>query len=319
VSYPYEDLSERQFEDLIVQAAKLALGKGVQGFASGPDGGRDARFEGLADGFPSNARPWDGITIVQAKHKNSTGHFSDPEFSGSAMSSVLSKELPRAKKLCQGGQLHNYLLYSNRFLTGNTNEQLIKEIAKAIGIATENVHLCGIEALDEAFRNEPRLASLAGINPVDGPLIVTSRQLVDVVEAISHGIKDGGGSASRPVERTSLVEKNRLNSMTSTMSSRLMRNYGSMITQIKEFLADPMNARICAIYDDCAEDFDLKIVAHRKEHQTFDKVFDHIVNLLTARDTVLGRNRSLTRAIVFYMYWNCDIGETEDGDDAVPE
>ena len=38
-----------------------------------------------------------------------------------------------------------------------------------------------------------------------------------------------------------------------------------------------------------------------------------IVDFLFARDAVLSRHRQLTRALVFYMYWNCDIGE---GDDA---
>ena len=46
MGYPFEDLSAGQFEAFVVQAARLKLGKGVQGFADGVDGGRDARFEG---------------------------------------------------------------------------------------------------------------------------------------------------------------------------------------------------------------------------------------------------------------------------------
>jgi hypothetical protein len=320
VGYAYEDLNEGQFEALVVQAAKLKLGKGVQGFATGVDGGRDARFEGLADGFPSAGRPWDGISVIQAKHTMSYGYFSDADFSGEAASAVLTKELPRAKKLRDDGMLDNYMLFSNRYLTANANEALLQQIADEIGIERENVHLCGIEALDEAFREEPRLAQLAGINPIDGPLIVTSRELAEVVEAIAAGVDQGlVAGASRPQERTSLAAKNELNSMTATTSRRLMRNYGHLLRQIKEFLADPGNARIREIYDDCAEDFDLKIVAHREEHQTFDKVFGYLVRLLTARDPLLGRNRKLTRAVVFYMYWNCDIGETEEADDALSD
>lgn len=303
----------------MVQAARLKLGKGVQAFRTGRDGGRDARFEGLADGFPSLARAWEGITIVQAKHTNSSGHFSDADFSGPGKGSVLCKELPRARKLREAGKLHNYLIYSNRFLTAGTNERLLEEIAAAIGIGTENVHLCGIEALDEALREKPGLDTLAGIDPLDGPLIVTSRELAEVVEAVAKHVKDAGaGSQSKPVKRTSLAKKDELNSMTPAMSGRLMRNYGPLLGQIKEFLADPMNERICAIYDDCAEDFDLKIVANRKDDQTFDKVYDYLVKMLTSRDTVLGRNRALTRAVVFYMYWNCDIGDTEEDHVALP-
>lgn len=312
MAYAYEDLSEAQFEALVVQAAKLNLGKGVEGFAAGVDGGRDARFEGLADGFPSRARPWEKITIIQAKHTNSYGYFSDRDFSGESATAVLTLELPRAKRLHEAGKLENYLLYSNRYLTANANENLLERISSGIGIAREKVHLCGVEALDEAFRNEPRLAQLAGINPVDGPLIVSSRDLAEVVEAVAAAINlssKEAGSSSRPQERTSLAEKNVLNVMTDHTSKRLMRNYGHLLRQIKTFLANPGNAEIRAIYDDCAEDFHFKITAHREEHQTFDKVFSYLVDLLVARDPLLGRNRSLTRGVVFYMYWNCDIGE----------
>ena len=246
MTYAYEDLSETQFEALVVQAAKLNLGKGVQGFAGGIDGGRDARFEGLADGFPSRSRPWDKITIIQAKHTNSYGYFSDPDFGGNTTSAVLTLELPRARKLHLAGKLDNYLLYSNRYLTANANEVLLERIAREIGIPPESVHLCGTEALDDAFRAEPRLAQLAGINPVDGPLVVSSRELAEVVEAIAFAMKLPStiiGDGSRPQSRTTLVEKNKLNFMTTTTSKRLMRNYGYLLHQIKAFLAEPGNAK----------------------------------------------------------------------------
>ncbi|WP_104133770.1 hypothetical protein [Cryobacterium sp. Y62] len=196
--YAYEDLNEAQFEALVVQAAKLKLGKGVQGFAAGVDGGRDARFEGLADGFPSRARPWDKITIIQTKHTNLYGYFSDRDFSGARGTAVLTLELPRARKLHKAGKLENYLFYSNRYLTANANENesLLERISIEIGIPRENVHLCGIESLEEAFRDEPRLAQLAGVNPVDGPLIVSSRELAEVVEAIAELVKADETSGS---------------------------------------------------------------------------------------------------------------------------
>ncbi|KFI81045.1 ABC-three component system protein [Bifidobacterium psychraerophilum] len=319
MGYPYEDLAETQFEALVVQAAKLLLGKGVQGFALGVDGGRDARFEGIADGFPSYARPWTGISIIQAKHTMSYGYFNDPDFGGDAQTSVVSIEVKRARKLRLAGKLDNYLLYSNRYLTANANEKLIGTISTSIGVPEECVRLCGIEALDEAFRLEPRLADLAGINPLDGPLIVSSRELAEVVEAISISLNEKLPSIqTHPVNRTSLNEKNDLNSMSQETSDRLMKNYSHLLRQIKEFLADPGNSKYRDMYDSCAEDFDLKIVAYKEERHSFDKVFSQIVELLTKRDSLLGRNRRLTRAIVFYMYWNCDIGETEEKSDVIP-
>ena len=46
MKFAYEDLSDDQFESLIVFLCQRLLGISVQGFAKGPDGGRDAKFVG---------------------------------------------------------------------------------------------------------------------------------------------------------------------------------------------------------------------------------------------------------------------------------
>ena len=70
MKFAYEDLSDDQFEVLIVLLCQRLLGIAVQGFAKGPDGGRDAKFVGTAELHPSKAAPWVGTVIVQAKHTN---------------------------------------------------------------------------------------------------------------------------------------------------------------------------------------------------------------------------------------------------------
>lgn len=62
--FRYEELSPSQFENLIVDICRSLIGKGVRGFSEGPDGGRDARFDGMTDGFPSERDPWTGTTIA---------------------------------------------------------------------------------------------------------------------------------------------------------------------------------------------------------------------------------------------------------------
>ena len=66
MKYAYEDLGEDQFEQLVVLLCRQLLGMGVQGFAKGVDGGRDAKFIGVAQLLPSKAAPWNGTVIVQA-------------------------------------------------------------------------------------------------------------------------------------------------------------------------------------------------------------------------------------------------------------
>ena len=41
--FAYEDLSDHQFEELVVFLCRHLLGMGTQGFAKGVDGGRDAK------------------------------------------------------------------------------------------------------------------------------------------------------------------------------------------------------------------------------------------------------------------------------------
>jgi hypothetical protein len=65
------------------------------------------------------------------------------------------------------------------------------------------------------------------------------------------------------------------------------------------------------MYESVADEFQLKIIAKRKGYQTFDEVMEYLADLLFGRDAVLRQHthRRLTRAVLFYMYWNCDIGE----------
>jgi hypothetical protein len=41
---------------------------------------------------------------------------------------------------------------------------------------------------------------------------------------------------------------------------------------------------------------------------------EYLVDLLFSRDPILRQHghKRLTRAVLFYMYWNCDIGEVSD-------
>ena len=81
MKYIYEDLSDEQFETLIVFICQKLLGLSVQGFSKGPDGGRDAKFVGTAELHPSKSAPWIGTTIVQAKHTNGYNRlFSESDF-----------------------------------------------------------------------------------------------------------------------------------------------------------------------------------------------------------------------------------------------
>lgn len=124
MKYAYENLNPDQFEALIVLVCQKLFGVSVQGFTNGKDGGRDAKFVGQAEIFPSTSSPWSGITIIQAKHTNGFNKtFTDPDFfSKNNSSSVIHEEIPRIKKLKSEKTLDNYILFSNRRMSGNGEE-----------------------------------------------------------------------------------------------------------------------------------------------------------------------------------------------------
>lgn len=309
--YRYEDLGNDQFEQLIVLLCRHLLGAGVKGFAKGPDGGRDAKFVGTAELLPSKAAPWMGTVIVQAKHTNGYNkHFSETDFySANSQKTVIGEEVPRIKKLRDAKQVDHYLLFSNRRLAGNADQQITAQIAEETGLLESSIFLCGIERLELWLKEFPEVVKLAKLDPVDSPLIVSPDELAVVVQAFaSHETLISQVIDAPPVERISYEEKNALNAMTAEYSKALRKNYLKDTAQIRAFLAAPENLEILKAYEAVVEEFQLKIIAKRKDHQNFDSVMNYIVDLLFERDPILRQHKRLTRAILFYMYWNCDIG-----------
>ncbi|WP_344204368.1 ABC-three component system protein [Aeromicrobium alkaliterrae] len=313
MGYPFEDLDDSQFERLAVQICRKLFGIGVAGFAAGPDGGRDAKFVGTAEVFPSRSAPWTGTTIIQAKHTIAfNAHCSDPNFSGSAASSVMSEEIPRIKKLTAAGAADNYIVFTNRRLGAELNEKLSERVKTGAGVP-EGVFFAGIEYLDDMLRTYPDVLTLARIDPVDGPLRVSSADLAEVILGLQVALDAPLPEFDvPPVDRVSFDRKNELNNMSSSFAAVLQRRFQLYTKPIEDFLANPANHDSLERYEAAVEDFELKIVAKRSEFQSFDDVFNHLLEVLFKQDAVLARQKSLVRAMVFYMYWHCDIGEVED-------
>lgn len=317
MKYAYEDLSDDQFERLIVFLCQRLLGISVQGFAKGPDGGRDAKFVGTAELHPSTAAPWIGTTIIQAKHTNGYNrNFSESDFfSKTAANTVLGKEIPRINKLRKSNQIDNYMLFANRRLAGNAESQIRNYLADQCGVPVESIYLCGTEQLEVLLKAFPDVAIKANLDPIDSPLIVSPDDLAEVVQALAR--QKSGITAlldDPPTARVTYEEKNKLNNMSAEYAKAQRRKYLKETAQIRAFLAAPENLEILHMYESVVDEFQLKILAKRKDYQTFDEVMEYLVDLLFNRDAILRQHahKRLTRAVLFYMYWNCDIGEVGD-------
>lgn len=227
MKYAYEDLSPSQFEALVVAICQFVLGAGAQGFAAGPDGGRDAKFIGAAQLIPSEREPWRGTVIVQAKHTNGYNKtFSDADFySEDNEDTVLGKELPRVKRLRDDGELDHYLLLSNRRLTGNGESKLRGVIAATCGVPLASVAILGIEQLELWLKRFPEAARIANVDPIDSPLIVSPDELAVVVEHLALRLGDDTGGGAPPGDRVTYARKNELNKMSAEYAKEMRKRF----------------------------------------------------------------------------------------------
>lgn len=313
---PYHDLSEDQFERLVIAICTWLLGPAVQGFSKGPDGGKDARFHGRAERFPSAADPWDGRIIIQAKHTDLIYRkFSEPDFSGNAASSVLSKEIPRIHRLRNAGELDYYMLFSNRRLAGVAEEKIRKRIAKAAGISESAIYLGGEEELDKYLKLQPDIQKHAGINLFDVQPFIDPGDLARVIEGFAEArsclSNVPNGDTPPPEQRVTLHEKNRINGL-SVGYAGLIENYIKEFSSVQDFLAAPDNQSHLGWYENTVADLNGFILSQRRTDQPFDDVLERTFRLLTDRDYDLKTNKRLTRIVLYYMYWSYDLGSDHD-------
>jgi hypothetical protein len=310
----YHDLSEKDFERLVVAICAEILGTGIVPFCSGKDGCRDARFEGTAAELPNSASPHKGKFVVQAKHTESpVAKFSDSDFSGTAKSALISKECIGVKKLVEKGEIDIYMLFANRKMSGVAEGPIITRIKKLTGAKV--VELFGIERMDLLLRKHPSILQTFGMIPMHLPLLVTCDALAEVILAISENV-DAFEKAFVPeeLERTSFKTKNEDNGLSDEMATFIRKNYMPQFADVKKFLAKPESEAVLDRYLAAAHEFEEQIVIHRKNYAEFDHVLTRITQLLFSRDGDLAKKRALTKLIIYYMYWNCDIGSKVEED-----
>jgi len=68
MDYDFFRLSARSFEQLVQALALRIIGPGIVVFGDGPEGGREAAFDGKIP-FPNPVHGWNGYGVVQAKFR----------------------------------------------------------------------------------------------------------------------------------------------------------------------------------------------------------------------------------------------------------
>lgn len=311
--YAYHDLHDRDFEQLVVWICNFLLGSATSQFTPGVDGGRDAKFHGTAADFPNGKSPAGGRFIIQAKHTTDPiAKCSDPEFSGDTDTSILSKEIPKIRRLREQGEVDHYLLFTNRRVSGNVDARICERIRTETGIPEP--HLSGIENIDRFIKVYSRVPELANLRELDGPLRCTPDDLAQVIVHIAALADDGARPRSTAtLERTRFARKNEVNGLSPDLAALITRSYMPDFLFIRQFLASGDNDQVRRFYENAADEFAAKLIAHRTD-ASFDKLLTQLIERLIERDPDLKRNTRLTRTVVYYMYFNCDIGTPLEGE-----
>lgn len=297
------------FEEIVISICQEILGKGVTGFSSGRDGGRDAKFNGTAANYPNKEHPWSGQIVIQAKHTlNPIADCSNRKF----RSDFKRDEIPRIIKLRQKNIIDYYLLFTNRKVSGGADEWFTDLINTETGINKKFFSLLGLDYVNTRIYENQDIARRFELNKDIEVFRFYEENIKDIIGAlnnymIEHPVEDNFEAES--IKYSKLDEKNEKNRLSKEYFEFIKEKFYFLFDQVTEFLKDPKNRELKSMYKSVAIDLKAKIISKREEFDKFDEVFTIIHNYIMDRHKkVLNNNSRLVYLMLHYMYCNCDIG-----------
>lgn len=304
MKYPLHHMNEDDFEQLVVFICNHLLGEGTIPFAQGKDGGRDGKFIGKANCIPSDAEPWDGKIIIQAKHTiKENASCSDSDFKSIIKNSVI----PAVKKLKASNDIDYYLLFTNRKLTGNQDNAIEKQLSKETGVP--NI-LIAEEKIQMTLAKYHDVVQSAKLNKLLLPFEFDETDLKSVILSIHTALKNNRNEKpTNTFERSSIEEKNKLNKLGDEYFDSAIQRSMADFDRIKKFLQDPINNECASIYEDAASELNAKIALSRNKYCTFEEFLEACYDMVVKKDEcALKGKKLLVRTMLHYMYCNCDLG-----------
>lgn len=306
MKYPLENLAgDKEFEDLVALICERILGMGTIIFSVGKDGGKDAKFNGKANKFPSEAAPWNGKIIIQAKHtQRPNASCSDSDFQR-----ILKNEvIPAITKLKENKEIDYYLLFTNRKLSGIQDKKIEDLFDENINI--EN-RVIGSERIDLWLNEYPEIAKILNLNRLLLPLDFNENDLKDIVIAFSQLDISKGDLPEIPEDRD-IEKKNEINKLSEEYFNDVIKRNITYFDQIDGFFRNPNNKELLEKYNNTIDDLNAKITVHRDEFDKFEIILDDVLyEIVLDRFPELYNKRRLIRVFLHYMYYNCDIGKNE--------
>ena len=304
-SFPLYDLTPREFEELVALICERVLGTGTINFSTGKDGGRDAKFTGKAEQFPSKERPWEGKFVIQAKHTENPGaRCSDPAFKG-----VLEKEVGRLKKLKEEGRVDYYLVFTNRRLSGIAEAKISDFIETRVEVENQVI---GDERIQLWLGEYPNISKTLNLNNLLLPLKFYEQDLKDIIIKFSRIKTELAEEIDKKLRYVGLERKNELNKLGEEYFNNMKKNSLSYFRKIDSFLENPANRKYKEYYNNTVFELKEKIIVKRSEYGQFEEIFYYLYDyIFDNNEKSLKEERKLVWIFLHYMYFNCDIGVGE--------
>jgi len=317
MKYRLELLPDDDFEEMVNTICRKILGIGVISFSKGTDGGKDGRFTGTANNFPSTTDSnWSGKFIIQAKHTNNPiASCSDYDFE----KKIVPEEIKKLKKLKASGDIDNYLLFTNRKFTGSKGDSIRKEIIAEVGI--DNVEIIGIETINDYLSSYKGVVKQYGLDKYNIPFDFSDEEIKQLIiefkeqfPNIEDDIKGEVVRVKYDYEKISIALKNEKNQLGETYYNEvILGNSLQYFDKIDTFLENPINKDLKDYYFDIVDELRDLIIVKRGDFGLFEEIFVFIYKrVCESSDSRLKGKKRYVNTFLHYMYHTCSIGLKDD-------
>lgn len=312
MDYRLENIYDDEFEQLVNTLCHKILGTGVIEFSKGTDGGRDGKFTGTAENFPSTTEKWSGKFIIQAKHtENPIASCSDNDF----QRKIKKEEIQKLQKLKKNNEIDNYLLFTNRKFSGVKGSELVNTIKKQVGI--ENVEIIGKETINRYLSLNKEIRNQFNLDKFILPFDFTDTDLKELIIVFKNEIDKSKQNIKKDIDKIKsdlrYIDKDIKNTK-NNLSNNYFKNVITTrslgyFTQIDNFLQEPINVYLSDIYQDITAELNDLITIKRDDFAEFEEMFIYLYKFVEENNDDLKGKKRFIRIFLHYMYFNCDIGK----------
>jgi len=306
--FPLHLMLWADFEELVRDIGFKLLGASLSPFKDGADGGRDARFEGTPNAWPSEAVPEQGQYVLQCKHtKKADACCSHDDFK-----KLMRREAPKVKALAEAKELTHYMVFTNRTKPADEDVSFRGKFNKIAGVT--NAWLLGRENVGLFLRAYPEIWDQYE-EEVRNPGRFNRDDLIEIIRDFNRFMKNGNGQPrTETLRHLGLEEKNRINGISEAYFADMRRHTMPQFDHIQTFLENPRNGKDLDLYQDTADDLraNLRTMLANGAVSSLESGMDQIRDQFIAADPRFKGKRRWVRTFIDYMYSTCEIGQNAD-------